>query len=56
MRVETGAGEIARKVRLFVINKVIDDLRVLFDELSIDTNADIKDKAKILLKQINTDF
>lgn len=39
-----------------MLNKIVDDLRVLLKEFSADSSIDIKEKSKSLLKSINSNF
>jgi len=43
-------------MRQFLVEKIVDSLRVLFEEFTSDANLDIREKSKTLLKVLNTQF
>lgn len=38
------------------LNDIVDDIRLLFEDLTMDSNTDVKEKSKNLLKIINSNF
>jgi hypothetical protein len=43
-------------VNVLIVTKIIESLNTLFQEFSTDSNLDIKDKAKSLIKTLNSFF
>ena len=55
--VDTAIEQNENTFRNYVTQNLIDSLRVLFDEFaSKESNLDIKDRAKMLLKALNSHF
>jgi len=44
------------RIRQFLFERITDSLRVLFEELTSDANLDIREKSKLLLKTLNSEF
>ena len=42
------------KMRTYLIYKFLESVRVLFDEFTADTNLDIREKARVILKIVKT--
>jgi hypothetical protein len=43
--------------RLFVLNNLVENMRVLFEDFALkESNLDVKEKTKSLLKILNTSF